>query len=235
MRLKKFLLLLFLPVLQGQVSFIPGLPGDTFCPPPVSPCRNSATCLYTDLSIPEPNTLLYGFGGFPFTCTIPVVSSLVDVVLGFYEPNKIATGQRVFNVSVNGGGALSIDLFSLAGLKRFTTVTIPNVAVVNGLVRISFTGVVGNAVISTIDLNAVPPPPPPPPPEINEKHVVIKPVAGQTDMTIPDATYVPESLSVIVNGLTMALGDDYTVTGTTVTLFRVSQAGDNVQFTYRFL
>lgn len=71
-------------------------------------------------------------------------------------------------------------------------------------------------------------------PVINEKHVVLKPAVGATTLIIPDASYVPASLSVIVNGIEQALTDDYTVTGTTVTLIRPSATGDIDQLQYRF-
>lgn len=218
----------------GQVAFTPGLPGDSYCPLPVNPCRNGATCLYTDNSVVNTPTLLYGYGGFPFTCTIPVSSAKVDVVLGFYEPNKTGTGQRVFNVSVNGGGALTVDVFAIAGLKKYVPVTIPGIQPVNGIVRISFTGVVGNPLVSTIALNAVTPPPPPSPPTINEKSVSIKPLAGTTVVTIPEATFIPESLDVAVNGLTMTETEDYIISGVTITFLRVFQTGDLVRLKYRF-
>lgn len=192
--------------------------------------------MYTDPTVPNMNTptLLYGYGGFPFTCTVPVASDTVDVVLGFYEPNKTAAGQRVFNVSVNGAGAVPVDVFALAGLKKYTTIIIPKAQAVSGVVRISFTGVVGNALVSTIALNAVTPPPPPPPPTINEKPVAIKPPAGATAVSIPDATYIPESLDVAVNGLVMTELEDYTISGTTITFFRTFQTGDVVRLKYRF-
>lgn len=232
----KFLLLLCASVLQGQISFVPGLPGDTFCPLPVSPCRNGATCLYTDASVTPTSTLLYGFGGFPFTCTVPAAAPKVDVVLGFYEPNKTAAGQRVFNVSVNGGGALSVDVFSLVGLKKYTTITVPGVSTAGGVVRISFTGTTGNAMVSTVALIMPPPPEMPPPVEINERHVSIKPSVGTNTVTVPDGSFIPESLVVTVNGLTMsdAAGDDYTVIGTVLTFVRPFQAGDIVRLGYRF-
>ena len=71
-------------------------------------------------------------------------------------------------------------------------------------------------------------------PTINEKHVSIKPAAGATAITIPDAGYVPASLNVYVNGILQSVTDDYTVAGTAVTLTRVSSTGDIVQLTYRF-
>jgi len=71
-------------------------------------------------------------------------------------------------------------------------------------------------------------------PPINEKHVVLKPAAGATTLTIPDATYVPASLSVYVNGLVQSVTDDYTVAGTTITLIRPSATGDIDQLQYRF-
>ena len=69
---------------------------------------------------------------------------------------------------------------------------------------------------------------------INEKHVSIKPAAGVTAVTIPDAGYVPASLNVYVNGILQSMTDDYSVAGTGITLTRASLTGDIVQLTYRF-
>jgi hypothetical protein len=69
---------------------------------------------------------------------------------------------------------------------------------------------------------------------INEKHVSVRPAVGATVVTIPDAGYIPASLNVYTNGILQSVTDDYTVTGTVVTLSRVSSAGDIVQLTYRF-
>lgn len=75
---------------------------------------------------------------------------------------------------------------------------------------------------------------PPAAPTINEKHVSVKPALGATTLTIPDASYIPASLNVYVNGLLQSAVDDYTISGTTVTLLRASAAGDIDQLTYRF-
>lgn len=69
---------------------------------------------------------------------------------------------------------------------------------------------------------------------INEKHVSIKPAVGATVVTIPDAGYVPASLSVYTNGILQSAADDYMVTGAIITFSRVSSDGDIIQLTYRF-
>lgn len=69
---------------------------------------------------------------------------------------------------------------------------------------------------------------------VNEKHVSILPVVGATTVTIPDASYNPASLNVFVNGILQSLTNDYSVTGTTITLLRAATTGDIVQLTYRF-
>jgi hypothetical protein len=71
-------------------------------------------------------------------------------------------------------------------------------------------------------------------PPINEKHVTLKPAVGVTTLTIPDASYIPTSLCVYVNGILQGVVDDYTVAGTSITLLRTSTAGDVDQLTYRF-
>jgi hypothetical protein len=75
---------------------------------------------------------------------------------------------------------------------------------------------------------------PVPAPSISEKHVSIKPAAGATSVTIPDASYNLTSLNVYINGILQSVTDDYTVAGTSVTLNRTATTGDIVQLTYRF-
>lgn len=71
-------------------------------------------------------------------------------------------------------------------------------------------------------------------PTANERHVSILPAPGIVAVTIPDATYIPASLNVFVNGILQSITNDYTVAATTITLIRPSDAGDIVQLTYRF-
>ncbi len=73
-----------------------------------------------------------------------------------------------------------------------------------------------------------------PPATINEKHVSIKPAAGTTSISVPDAGFIATSLNVYVNGILQAITDDYTVAGTGITFNRASISGDIVQLTYRF-
>lgn len=73
-------------------------------------------------------------------------------------------------------------------------------------------------------------------PTINERHVTVKPPANSTTVSVPDASYIPASLVVAVNGITQsdAAGDDYIATGTILTFTRTFQAGDIVRLGYRF-
>lgn len=144
--------LLFSLLLQGQITFAPGVAGDSFCSKPVVPCRNGAACFYTDATM-TPSTMLYGFGGSPLKCSIPLALPSADLFLGFIEPNKTAAGERVFKVSVNGGNEIIVDPFQSAGLKKFFTVKFPNVSPVSGFVTVTFTAVTGNAVVSIITVS----------------------------------------------------------------------------------
>lgn len=99
----------------------------------------------------SPSTLLYGFGGATFKCSIPLALPSADLYLGFIEPNKTAAGERVFKVSANGN-EVTVDPFQSAGLKNFFTVKIPNVAPVAGFVTVTFTAVTGNAIVSLLTL-----------------------------------------------------------------------------------
>ncbi len=74
----------------------------------------------------------------------------------------------------------------------------------------------------------------PPGSAINQANPIFRPAGLESVFTIPDSTYIPSSLEVFVNGMLMALGGDYTVLGTTVTLLTARGPDDTIQFLYRF-
>lgn len=78
--------------------------------------------------------------------------------------------------------------------------------------------------------------PQPTTPPIRERSVVTKATAPMPTITIPDATVIVASVVVCRNGLELAEGEDYTLTGPVVT-FRAGEeplAGDVVKLRYRY-
>lgn len=116
--------------------------------------------------LPTPyNTIIYGK---TFSCAIPVQCSLCSVKINFLETRStnINIGQRVFTVEFPGGVSEKIDLFKLAGSRApyYRTWTVP---VYDGVLRITFSASVLNALFSFMEIkDAIPPQAPPvvPPP-----------------------------------------------------------------------
>lgn len=95
--------------------------------------------------------------GAPFTYTfsdLPFGPYWITLML--IEPNKTAAGQRTFSVSVNDSVILpSVDIFKLAnGLLKPLEIILPHAYI--GPLTITFTPIVGNAVVSGIKVEAVP-------------------------------------------------------------------------------
>jgi hypothetical protein len=152
----KLALFLLAVALHAQVSFLAGTSGDIYCPKPANPCVFGKTCLYTDSAVTQaPTTFLYGYG-VGFSCTI-LAAVPTDVIIGFWEPNQTATGKRTFNVSVNSGAPVLVDPWALANAwKKLATVIFPSVSPVGGIIKIDFTRVIGNPLLSIATANPTP-------------------------------------------------------------------------------
>ncbi len=99
-------------------------------------------------------TLCYSAGAVPFSRTFAVPAGNYNVILKFLEPNKTAAGQRTFNVSINGAPVLiGLDVFSGAGaaLRPYDR-TFP-VSAPGGFIQITAAGVIGNAVLSAVQID----------------------------------------------------------------------------------
>jgi hypothetical protein len=122
----------------------------------------------TMASLPIPyKTLRYSAypAGSPVSYAIPMQPGIYTVTLKFVEPNKTATGQRVFSLAVNGALHIasldlsSLDLFAVApGALTPYSESFP-VVITGPLLLIVLAPSQGNAVISGIqvDDDAVPP------------------------------------------------------------------------------
>jgi predicted heme/steroid binding protein len=91
--------------------------------------------------------------GKNFSYSIPVAAGTYTVNLHFAEIFWSAAGQRVFNVNIENGKAVtnSLDIFALAG-KNKAYIKSYAVQVTDGMLNINFTTVTDNAKVSAIEV-----------------------------------------------------------------------------------
>ncbi len=95
----------------------------------------------------------YRYGTFSYVFKNLQAGALYSVLLDFSENKATATGQRVFNVSINGQTVLqNFDIFAEAGAFTAIQKTISGAAGVDGKLTIKFTKVRGNARVSAVTL-----------------------------------------------------------------------------------
>jgi hypothetical protein len=102
-------------------------------------------------------SLCYSFGTSSFSRTLTVPAGNYSVTLKMLEPNKTAAGQRVFGATINGVPVLSgLDLFAMApaALKPYDRTY--QVMAPAGVIQITLTASLGNAVLSAIQIDDVP-------------------------------------------------------------------------------
>jgi Malectin domain len=93
-----------------------------------------------------------------FYYTLQVSPGFYNLTLAFLEPNKTGPGQRLFNVTINGQGALnSFDIFQASGGQLHPITRAFPVVSTSGAIQVVFTGIVGNAVVSGLQLDTEPP------------------------------------------------------------------------------
>ena len=148
-----------------------------------------------------------------FSYTLQVSPGFYNLMLEFIEPNKTGPNQRLFNVSVNGLAALSsFDVFQASGGALVPLSRTFPVMTTNGAIQIQFTGTLGNAIISGIELNAL---------------AAIQVDVFRTPALTYNLTRSPSvNATVYVNGLLMQAGTDYTIDGTALTF--IGQATDQM-------
>jgi len=93
--------------------------------------------------------------GASFSYALPVANGSYSMSLFFCDPTYTVAGQRKFNIKAEGSTIFSnFDVIARAGAgKSATSVTVP-VTVTDGVLNLSFTGVVNNAIVSGIELYA---------------------------------------------------------------------------------
>jgi beta-galactosidase len=88
-----------------------------------------------------------------FSYRIPVPDGRYRVTVKFEEPSATATGQRVFDVDVDGKAALSgFDVFAAAGGSLKSVDRSFDVSARDGAVAIAFRPVKGKALVSAISI-----------------------------------------------------------------------------------
>jgi beta-galactosidase len=91
--------------------------------------------------------------GTSFSYAIPAANGTYTVNFKFTEPTATGVGQRKFDVSLEGTLVLDdLDIYSAAGGSLKALDRSFNTTVSDGKLNIAFTGVVGNALVSTIEV-----------------------------------------------------------------------------------
>jgi hypothetical protein len=91
--------------------------------------------------------------GSSFSFSQAVANGSYQLTLNFADPTSTAAGQRKFNVFAEGTKVLSsFDIFATAGSAKTAVTKSFNVNVTDGQIDLSFAGVFGNALVSSISL-----------------------------------------------------------------------------------
>ena len=95
--------------------------------------------------------------GSGFTFAKYVSNGTYQLTLHFAEPSKTARGQRKFDVTAEGKLVLNdYDVYAAAGANKTAVTRTFTVPVSDGRLNLSFKGVVGNAIVSALELVATP-------------------------------------------------------------------------------
>ncbi|MBK0398732.1 cadherin-like domain-containing protein [Limibaculum sp. M0105] len=165
----------------------------------------------TDVSVPgtqdDPLYQQYGFGSFSYDIAVPE-DGVYIVELGFIEPWATGTGQRVFDVALEGVAAGSfdnIDLYAVGGGTVGPIKLTQVVTVSDGVLDLDFTPIANNAILSSIEVYSISddPPPPPPPPPPDPDLVLVKAVNfGGGSYTAQDGTFFEADPGPVASGPT---------------------------------
>jgi hypothetical protein len=92
--------------------------------------------------------------GAAFSYAVPVVNGTYTLKLHFADGQSTSAGQRRFDVGVEGSKKLSnFDIYAEAGgARRALVKTFSNVAINDGVLNLSFTGTLGEATVSALEL-----------------------------------------------------------------------------------
>ncbi len=102
----------------------------------------------------EPRLYASWRAGRAFRYALPLPDGRYRVTLHLFDPTETVAGKRVFTVTAGGGATQRIDVVARAGGGlRATTVDLSATAT-GGVLTLDFAGVVGEAVVSAIDVVA---------------------------------------------------------------------------------
>ena len=133
------------------------------------------------------------YGTFSYSFNVPAGSYQVTLKLAENYSGDFATGDRVFNIAINGSTVLSnLDVFSQVGSNTADDKVINNVSPVNGVITITFTGGTStdtNAMVEALQVIPQPATPtstrtntPVPPTSTN---TAVPPTATRTNTPVP--------------------------------------------------
>jgi Ca2+-binding RTX toxin-like protein len=113
----------------------------------------AAANIPTPIANTDNDPIFYSYRtGSSFSYSIPVPNGTYNLVLNFVDPTDTAAGQRKFNVSVQGKQVLTnFDIVAATGPSTAISKAYA-VIVTNGTLNLTFTGTVGNAILSGIVL-----------------------------------------------------------------------------------
>lgn len=114
---------------------------------------------FQDAALGDPplNTLRFGQR---FSYRVPAPSGWYLVRILLVEPNASSAGRRLFRITVNGQDSEPLDIFALvananktmSGTKATGWWVETTAVSYFGFIKIDFTGIVGNAVVSAIEI-----------------------------------------------------------------------------------
>ncbi|MFH0990551.1 MAG: malectin domain-containing carbohydrate-binding protein [bacterium] len=85
------------------------------------------------------------------SCTLPILNGTYMVTLKFCEPHYTASGQRIFDVKVQGKQVASnLDIFALVGKNKAHDIKVSTVVVTDGILKIDFIRKEGESLIAGI-------------------------------------------------------------------------------------
>lgn len=176
----------------------------------------------------------YANGTLEYTTTLP--NGQYSVVLKFAEIYFSAAGQRVFNIVINGVTvATNFDPFAAAGGMDMAIDETYPVTVTGGAIDIRFVAVVQNPKVSAIEIDPVVTTTSNGPSFADEETPTGTINGVNTSFTLANAPNPAASLLLILNGLVLQQGSDYSLSGNTITFLGAAlpQTGDTLLAFYR--
>jgi hypothetical protein len=176
-------------------------------------------------------------GLLEYTTTVP--NGQYSVVLKFAEIYFTAAGQRVFNIIINGTTvATNFDPFAAAGGENIAVDNTYPVTVTGGAIDIRFVAVVQNPKVSAIEIDPVPTTTSTQTgPSFADEETPAGAINGvNTAFSLAHTPNPAASLLLVLNGLVLKQGLDYSLSGAAITFSSAAlpQQGDTLLAFYRY-